>query len=63
MFSGTHGWYYVFRYVRLSLQDARTSSNLDADYWIVKKRRYDVPALYDPRGIYSYQVSMATHSH
>ncbi|KAK5951350.1 hypothetical protein OHC33_007768 [Knufia fluminis] len=22
------------------------------DYWIVKKRRYDVPALYDPNGIY-----------
>ncbi|KXS97440.1 hypothetical protein AC579_3830 [Pseudocercospora musae] len=25
-----------------------------SDYWIVKKRRYDVPALYDPKGIYSY---------
>ncbi|KAI1472010.1 uracil permease [Daldinia caldariorum] len=27
---------------------------LVADYWLVKKRRYDVPALYDPRGIYRY---------
>ncbi|KAK2025435.1 NCS1 nucleoside transporter [Colletotrichum zoysiae] len=27
---------------------------LFADYWLVKRRRYDVPALYDPRGIYSY---------
>lgn len=26
-----------------------------ADYWIVKRRKYDVPALYDPRGIYSYR--------
>ncbi|KAK8134854.1 uracil permease [Apiospora sp. TS-2023a] len=25
---------------------------LFADYWIVKRKRYDVPALYDPRGIY-----------
>lgn len=24
------------------------------DYWIVKKRRYDVPALYDPEGIYKF---------
>lgn len=24
------------------------------DYWIVKRRRYDVPALYDPAGIYRY---------
>jgi NCS1 family nucleobase:cation symporter-1 len=24
------------------------------DYWLVKKRRYDVPALYDPDGIYRY---------
>ncbi|KAI1343801.1 uracil permease [Xylariaceae sp. FL0016] len=24
------------------------------DYWVVKRRRYDVPALYDPRGIYRY---------
>jgi nucleobase:cation symporter-1, NCS1 family len=24
------------------------------DYWIIKRRRYDVPALYDPRGIYSF---------
>jgi NCS1 family nucleobase:cation symporter-1 len=30
---------------------------LVSDYWIVKKRRYDVPALYDPRGIYRYSVS------
>jgi len=27
---------------------------LFADYWIIKKRKYDVPALYDPRGIYRY---------
>lgn len=27
---------------------------LFSDYWIVKKRRYNVPALYDPKGIYSY---------
>ncbi|KAK8093613.1 permease for cytosine/purines- uracil- thiamine- allantoin-domain-containing protein [Apiospora hydei] len=25
---------------------------LFADYWLVKRKRYDVPALYDPRGIY-----------
>ncbi|KAI1495240.1 uracil permease [Biscogniauxia mediterranea] len=24
------------------------------DYWVVKRRRYDVPALYDPNGIYRY---------
>ncbi|KAF7188233.1 putative permease [Pseudocercospora fuligena] len=29
-----------------------------SDYWIVKKRRYDVPALYDPKGIYSYRIGM-----
>ena len=27
---------------------------LFSDYWIVKKRNYDVPALYDPHGIYRY---------
>lgn len=27
---------------------------LFSDFWIVKKRKYDVPALYDPRGIYRY---------
>lgn len=27
---------------------------LTCDYWLVKRRRYDVPALYDPDGIYSY---------
>ncbi|KAJ4350303.1 uncharacterized protein N0V89_008924 [Didymosphaeria variabile] len=27
---------------------------LFADYWLVKHRKYDVPALYDPRGIYRY---------
>lgn len=31
---------------------APLASLLLADYWIVKKRRYDVPALYDPDGIY-----------
>lgn len=28
---------------------------LVCDYWVVKKRRYDVPALYDPDGIYRYR--------
>jgi NCS1 family nucleobase:cation symporter-1 len=27
---------------------------LFTDYWLVKDRKYDVPALYDPRGIYQY---------
>lgn len=27
---------------------------LFADYWLIKRRKYDVPALYDPRGIYRY---------
>jgi NCS1 family nucleobase:cation symporter-1 len=27
------------------------------DYWIIKRRKYDVPALYDPRGIYHTWVS------
>ncbi|RAR10228.1 NCS1 nucleoside transporter family [Stemphylium lycopersici] len=27
---------------------------LFTDYWLVKHRKYDVPALYDPRGIYRY---------
>lgn len=27
---------------------------LFADYWLVKRRKYDVPALYDSRGIYMY---------
>ncbi|KAJ4400050.1 hypothetical protein N0V91_009025, partial [Didymella pomorum] len=27
---------------------------LFADYWLVKRRHYDVPALYNPRGIYRY---------
>lgn len=27
---------------------------LFADYWLVKGRQYDVPALYNPRGIYCY---------
>lgn len=31
---------------------------LCCDYWIVKRRKYDVPALYDPRGIYYYKVSV-----
>ncbi|XXG97609.1 2-oxoglutarate dehydrogenase E1 component [Hypoxylon texense] len=30
---------------------------LCGDYWLVKRRRYDVPALYDPDGIYSYGSS------
>lgn len=25
-----------------------------ADYWLIKRRRIDVPALYDPRGRYRY---------
>lgn len=28
---------------------------LFCDYWLVKNRKYDVPALYDPRGIYAYK--------
>ncbi|KAI1854981.1 hypothetical protein JX265_012336 [Neoarthrinium moseri] len=27
---------------------------LTTDYWLVKHRRYDVPALYDPHGIYRF---------
>lgn len=27
---------------------------LTTDYWFVKRRKYDVPALYDPRGIYRF---------
>lgn len=27
---------------------------LATDYWLVKRRKYDVPALYDPRGIYAF---------
>lgn len=27
---------------------------LFTDYWLVKVKNYDVPALYDPKGIYSY---------
>lgn len=30
---------------------------LCCDYWFIKHRKYDVPALYDPRGIYYYRVS------
>lgn len=30
---------------------------LFCDYWLVKRKRYDVPALYDPQGIYYYKVS------
>lgn len=29
-------------------------ANTSLDYWIVKRRRYDVPALYNPDGIYKY---------
>ncbi|KAK3116627.1 hypothetical protein LTR53_002802 [Teratosphaeriaceae sp. CCFEE 6253] len=28
------------------------------DYWLVKHRKYGVPALYDPRGIYYYQYGV-----
>ncbi|QKX64800.1 uncharacterized protein TRUGW13939_11976 [Talaromyces rugulosus] len=28
---------------------------LFCDYWLIKRRKYDVPALYDPRGIYYYR--------
>jgi NCS1 family nucleobase:cation symporter-1 len=27
---------------------------LFTDYWLVKDKKYDVPALYDPKGIYRY---------
>ena len=30
---------------------------LFCDYWLIKRRKYDVPALYDPHGIYYYRVS------
>ncbi|KAH8881719.1 NCS1 nucleoside transporter [Thozetella sp. PMI_491] len=33
---------------------APMSGIMAADYWLVKKRRYDIPALYDPRGRYRY---------
>jgi hypothetical protein len=26
------------------------------DYWLVKRKRYDVPALYNSKGIYLYKV-------
>lgn len=29
---------------------------LFCDYWLIKRRRYDVPALYDPHSIYYYRV-------
>ncbi|KAJ5184731.1 NCS1 allantoate transporter [Penicillium cf. griseofulvum] len=29
---------------------------LCCDYWVIKRRKYDVPALYEPRGIYYYQL-------
>jgi NCS1 family nucleobase:cation symporter-1 len=29
---------------------------LFCDYWLVKRKRYDVPALYDSKGIYLYKV-------
>jgi cytosine/uracil/thiamine/allantoin permease len=32
------------------------------DYWIVKKRKIDVPALYDPEGIYGKCVSVNNSS-
>ncbi|KAL2205934.1 uracil permease [Sarocladium strictum] len=28
---------------------------LFVDYWLIKHRKYDVPALYDPKGIYKYE--------
>lgn len=34
---------------------APIAAMLAVDYWLVKKRRFDVPALYDPHGIYRYQ--------
>jgi purine-cytosine permease-like protein len=29
------------------------------DYWLIKRRKYDVSALYDPHGIYYYRVSFS----
>ena len=29
---------------------------LCCDYWVIKRRKYDVPALFDPRGIYYYKA-------
>jgi len=34
---------------------------LFADYWLIKHRRYDVPAMYDPRGIYLYGNKLGTN--
>ncbi|KAK4703937.1 hypothetical protein P7C70_g2276, partial [Phenoliferia sp. Uapishka_3] len=34
---------------------APIASILAADYWLVKKGKIDVPALYDPKGIYYYK--------
>ncbi|KAJ5895981.1 NCS1 allantoate transporter [Penicillium subrubescens] len=31
---------------------------LCCDYWLIKRRKYDVPALYDPRGIYYYKLGI-----
>ncbi|KAK4561465.1 hypothetical protein LTR86_004783 [Recurvomyces mirabilis] len=31
---------------------------LFCDYWLVKRRKYDVPALYDPRGLYRYKYGV-----
>src|SRR5438045_6763484 len=33
------------------------------DYWLVKKKHYDVPALYDPRGRYHTWVSIRVLRH
>ncbi|OQD84995.1 hypothetical protein PENANT_c011G09405 [Penicillium antarcticum] len=29
---------------------------LCCDYWVIKRRKYDVPALFDPKGIYYYRL-------
>jgi NCS1 family nucleobase:cation symporter-1 len=33
-----------------------------ADYWLVRKRKLDVPGLYDPHGRYRYKVRLAIPS-
>lgn len=33
---------------------APMAGTLTADYWLIKSRKHDVPALYDPHGIYRF---------
>ncbi|KAI0181859.1 uracil permease [Hypoxylon sp. FL1284] len=40
---------------------APVAAVLCCDFWLVKRRRYDVPALYDPDGIYRYGSRWGTN--